>query len=99
MKSTNERLAEQCDSIAGLLKAIAHPQRLKILCRLTEGECTVTELEKYCGASQSSVSQYLGKMKAEGLLKARRDGKQMFYAIGDEDLSKMMKAMQKIFCP
>jgi len=94
----SEKLAEQCDSIAGILKAIAHPQRLKILCKLAEGECSVSELEAYCGASQSSVSQYLGKMKAEGLLRSRRDGKQILYEIDSTDLLKLMKAMQKIFC-
>lgn len=94
----NEKMAEQCDSIAGILKAIGHPQRLKILCKLAEGECSVSELEEYCGASQSSVSQYLGKMKAEGLLRSRRDGKQILYEIDSADLLKLMKAMQKIFC-
>lgn len=98
MKTNGEQLAAQCETVSGLLKAIAHPQRLKILCRLSEGACPVSELEDYCGASQSSVSQYLGKMKAEGLLKSRRDGKQIFYEIDSKDLLKMMKAMQKIFC-
>ena len=98
MKSTSEKFADQCESVSSLLKAIAHPQRLKILCLLIEGPCTVTELEEYCGASQSSVSQYLGKMKLEGLLTARREGKQIYYSIDNEDLVKLMKAMQKIFC-
>lgn len=98
MKTMAEKLADQCESVSGLLKAIAHPQRLKILCRLAEGECTVTELESYCGASQSSVSQYLGKMKLEGLLASRREGQNVYYAIESGDLMKLMKAMQKIFC-
>lgn len=93
-----EKLAEQCESVSGLLKAIAHPQRLKILCKLAEGECSVSELEEYCGASQSAVSQYLGKMKAERLLRSRREGKQIFYEIDSTDLLKLMRAMQKIFC-
>jgi DNA-binding transcriptional ArsR family regulator len=80
------------------MKAIAHPQRLKILCKLAQGKCSVSQLEEYCGASQSSVSQYLGKMKAEGLLTGRRKGKQIFYEIDSTDLLKLMKALQKIFC-
>jgi DNA-binding transcriptional ArsR family regulator len=98
MKSTNEKLARQCESVSALMKAIAHPQRLKILCKLVEGECSVSQLEEYCGSSQSSVSQYLGKMKAEGLLTSRREGKQIFYEIDSTDLLKLMKALQKIFC-
>lgn len=94
----SQKLAEQCDSVSGLLKAIAHPQRLKILCKLADGASSVSELEEYCGSSQSAVSQYLGKMKAEGLLKSRRVGKKNFYEIDSSDLLKLMKSMQKIFC-
>ena len=97
MKST-EMLAEQCETVSNLLKAIAHPQRLRILCRLVEGPSSVADLEEYCGASQSLVSQYLGRMKAEGLLKSEREGKYVFYEIQNPELKEMMKGMQKIFC-
>ena len=99
MKTSADKLAAQCESVSSLLKAIAHPQRLQILCCLAEGEKTVSELEAYCGASQSSVSQYLSRMKNEGLLSSRREGQKIFYKIESEDLSKLMKAMQRIFCP
>lgn len=99
MKSlTNEQFADQCETVASLLKAIAHPQRLKILCCLIEKEANVSELEKYCGASQSSVSQYLAKMKSEGLLAFRREGQNLIYFIDSPELLKLMKSMQKIFC-
>ncbi len=98
MKTNSEKLAVQCESVASLLKAIAHPQRLKILCSLSEGERTVSQLEDYCGASQSSVSQYLGKMKSEGLLASRREAQQVFYKIESQELLKLMKSMQRIFC-
>lgn len=98
MKKDIEKLAAQCESVSGLLKTIAHPQRLKILCCLAESEKTVFQLEQYTGASQSSVSQYLAKMKGEGLLRSRREGQQIFYTIDHPDLLKLMNAMQKIFC-
>ncbi|MNK86225.1 Biofilm growth-associated repressor [compost metagenome] len=98
MKKDIEKLAAQCESVSSLLKTIAHPQRLKILCCLAEGERTVSQLEQFSGASQSSVSQYLAKMKAEGLLQARREGQQIYYKIDHPDLLKLMSAMQKIFC-
>lgn len=99
MKMTSaEKLASQCETVAGLLKAIAHPQRLKILCCLVEDEAMVSQLEAYCGASQSSVSQYLAKMKSEGLLSARREGQSIYYKIDNSELLKLMKSMQKIFC-
>ena len=97
MKTNADKLASQCETVSGMLKAIAHPQRLKILCVLAEGEQTVSQLEEYCGASQSSVSQYLSKMKSEGLLSSRREGQQVFYKIDNPPLLKLMRSMQKIF--
>jgi DNA-binding transcriptional ArsR family regulator len=97
MKTSKNILASQCEPVAGILKTIAHPMRLKMLCILAEGEKSVSEIEQYCGASQSLVSQYLGKMKAEGLLSSRRSGQQVLYKIDSLDLLKLMKAMQKIF--
>jgi DNA-binding transcriptional ArsR family regulator len=98
MKINAENLAAQCDTVAGLLKSISHPQRLKILCLLCEGELSVSDIEAYCGASQSMVSTYLAKMKSEGLIVSRREGKRIYYSIDRADLVKMMQAMQKIFC-
>ncbi|MNL55651.1 Biofilm growth-associated repressor [compost metagenome] len=98
MKTDADKLAAQCETVSGMLKAIAHPQRLKILCSLAEGEKSVSQLEAYCEASQSSVSQYLGKMKSEGLLSSRREAQQIFYKIDNQDLLKLMKSLQKIFC-
>ncbi|MCM2354434.1 MAG: metalloregulator ArsR/SmtB family transcription factor [Pseudobdellovibrio sp.] len=97
-KTSAKNLASQCETVASLLKAIAHPQRLKILCCLVENEATVSSLEAYCGASQSSVSQYLAKMKSEGLLATRREGQSIYYKIDSTELLKLMKSMQKIFC-
>ena len=98
MKNKADKLADQCETVSSLLKAIAHPQHLQILCFLAEGEKTVSDLESYCGASQSSVSQYLGKMKLEGLLVSRRVGKNVLYKIESTELLKLMKAFQAIFC-
>lgn len=98
MKYAAKKLSKQCETVASTLKAIAHPQRLKILCCLAEGEKTVSQLQDYCGASQSSVSQYLNKMKLEGLLSSQREGQQIYYRISEQDLLKLMASLQKIFC-
>ncbi|MEO5572887.1 MAG: metalloregulator ArsR/SmtB family transcription factor [Gammaproteobacteria bacterium] len=93
-----EPLFEQCESTSRLLKALAHPQRLQILCHLSNGEKTVTELETLCGASQSAVSQFLARMKAEQLIASRRDERYVFYRIADPKVSQLIKALHKIFC-
>lgn len=98
MKTSTEKLASQCENVSSMLRAIAHPQRLKILCLLSEEEKTVSDLENYCGASQSSVSQYLNKMRLEGLLTSRREARKIYYKIDSPELLKLMKSLQKIFC-
>lgn len=93
-----EPLFEQCESASRLLKALAHPQRLQILCHLSNGEKTVTELEELCGASQSAVSQFLARMKAEQLIASRRDERYVRYRIADPKVFELIKALHKIFC-
>lgn len=100
MKTANLNLIlEQCESTAQILKSLAHPQRLQLLCHLSQDELTVSELEKLCQASQSQLSQFLQRMKIEGLVTARREGKFVYYAIADSRVLKLIQALHKIFCP
>jgi ArsR family transcriptional regulator len=101
MKSQDAHLSDlkrQSESVASLLKQLSHPQRLLILCSLSEGEKSVGEIETSCGASQSAVSQFLKGMRLEGLVEARREGKQIFYKILDKRVIELMKSLYLIFC-
>ena len=89
---------EQCLEVAGILKTLAHPQRLLILCHLSSAEKTVGELEELCGASQSAVSQFLSRMRLEGLVDSRRDKHHIHYSMKDEKIRKLILELQKIFC-
>ncbi|MGB7205923.1 MAG: metalloregulator ArsR/SmtB family transcription factor [Anderseniella sp.] len=80
------------------LKALAHEGRLAILCRLVEGECSVTELEDLLSARQAAVSQQLARLRLEGLVNARRDGKTIYYTIADERVKQMMVVLYDMFC-
>jgi len=80
------------------LKALAHEGRLAILCRLSQGECTVTELEQLLSARQAAVSQQLARLRLEGLVNARRDGKTIYYTIGDERVKQMITVLYDMFC-
>lgn len=94
-----EKFIEKCDEVAGVLKYLSHPQRLILLCKMAEAPKTVGELQEACGLSQSLTSQFLAKMKAEGLIASEKEGKFVTYRITDERVLKVMTALQKVFCP
>jgi ArsR family transcriptional regulator, virulence genes transcriptional regulator len=95
---TLSELRRQSESVAALLKQLSHPQRLLILCSMAEGEKSVGEIEEICGASQSSVSQFLKGMRLEGLIDSRRDGKNIYYTIVDKKVLALIKSLYQIFC-
>lgn len=105
-KKTDRDLAEpykdvidKCDDVASVLKSISHPVRLKILCLLFQKhESTVGELTEFCQISQSAMSQFLGRMKDEGLLEARRESHSVFYSVKDLNLQKLLKSIREIYC-
>ncbi len=88
---------KRCARVAAMLKSLAHPQRLFILCRLARGEATVSLLRAACGASQSLISQHLTRMRREGLVQARRQGNFVHYRIADPRLSALILHMEKTF--
>lgn len=91
-------MQNKCDEVAGLLKHFSHPQRLLILCFLSEGEKQVTEIYEAVGLSQSQTSQFLKRMQSEGLLESRREKNYSYYYVSNPDVLKLLKSMQKIFC-
>lgn len=91
-------LKKKSEAVSDLLKQLSHPQRLLILCCLAQDEKSVGEIEEFCGASQSAVSQFLKGMRLEGLVDSRREGKQVYYRIADDRVLELMKSLYQIFC-
>lgn len=91
-------LKRKSEDVAALLKQLSHPQRLLILCGMAEGEKSVGEIQRICGASQSAVSQFLKGMRLEGLVESRRDGKQVYYRVADARLLELIRSLDRIFC-
>ena len=92
------KIIEKCDEVSVLLKSLSHPTRLKVLCQVMEGERTVNELTEFCGISQSAMSQFLGRMREEGILTSRREATFVYYGLADAKLKKLMKAIKEIYC-
>ncbi|MBX9768783.1 MAG: metalloregulator ArsR/SmtB family transcription factor [Bdellovibrionales bacterium] len=92
------QLKRRSQDVAALLKHLSHPQRLLVLCGLIGGERSAGEIERICGASQSSVSQFLKGMRLDGLIESRRDGRHIYYRIADKRVIELVRLLYRIFC-
>jgi len=93
-----DRIAKSAAEAAAFLKAIAHEGRLMILCNLASGEKSVTELEELLSTRQASVSQQLARLRLEGLVEPRRDGKTIYYSLADDRPKQLMEVLYELFC-
>lgn len=90
-------MAVRAHDASDFLKALAHPNRLLILCILCEGERSVTELEQMLALRQPTVSQQLARLRADGLVSARRQGKTIYYSVGSSDVRTVVEAVSRVF--
>ena len=91
-------MEERAEEAAAFLKAMAHEGRLMILCHLLEQERTVSELEQLISARQSAVSQQLARLRLEGLVENRRNGKVIHYRLADPRTRAMIATLHDLFC-
>lgn len=97
----NKKRQKQLLKAVDLLKQLAHPVRLSILCMLLhEGEVNVGAIVDGVGgaAGQSQVSQFLAKMRSEGLVKTRREGQVIFYSLSSPEAERVVDALYGIYC-
>ncbi|MCO4846771.1 MAG: winged helix-turn-helix transcriptional regulator [Yoonia sp.] len=93
-----DKMMQNAQSASNFLKAISHEGRLMILCHLVTGEKSVTELEDLLSARQAAVSQQLSRLRLEGLVTPRRDGKVIYYRLTDDRPKQIMEVVYDLFC-
>ncbi len=76
-------LKANATAMSGRLKIMSHPERLIMLCRLDEGEASVTELVTLTGLSQSAVSQHLALLREEDIVSIRGEAQTRYYSLKD----------------
>ena len=81
-----------------LMKALANPDRLLLLCQLAQGEMSVGELEAALGILQPTLSQQLTVLRNEALVETRREGKQIFYRVASPRALAVLKVLHEQFC-
>lgn len=93
-----DKMVDNATTASNFLKAISHEGRLMILCHLVTGEKSVTELEELLSARQAAVSQQLSRLRLEGLVVPRREGKAIFYRLADERPQRILEVVYELFC-
>ena len=81
-----------------LLKVLANPDRLLLMCQLSQGELSVGELEAQLGIRQPTLSQQLGVLRENDLVTTRRDGKNIFYSVASPQALAVMAVLYQQFC-
>lgn len=93
-----DALLSSAGQASEFLKAMAHPTRMFILCALIKGERSVTDLEGMLDMRQPAVSQQLARLRADELVAARRDGKNIYYKLARPEVIAVIAALHEAFC-
>ncbi len=93
-----EQMQAHAEQAAQLLKSLAHPARLRVLCQLVGGEATAGDLQARSGLSMSALSQHLAVLRAAALVSTRREAQTIYYALADSPALGVMHALHEAYC-
>ena len=93
-----DELMRNAAAASDFLKALSHEARLVILCLLSEGERSVTEIEQLLKLRQPAVSQQLARLRADDLVETRRDVKNIYYSLARPEVRQVIEALHSAFC-
>lgn len=96
---TSDPMLEAAEAASRLLKAMASPVRLRILCLLAEGEMPVGQMAESLNIRLQATSQQLAQLRLEGLIQTRKDAQRVFYRLASKDIERLLKTLRKIYCP
>jgi DNA-binding transcriptional ArsR family regulator len=83
---------------ASLMKALGNESRLMILCLLSEGEHSVSDLNEIIPLSQSALSQQLARLRQQGLVTTRRESQTIYYALAEGPADRVIHLLHDIYC-
>ena len=98
MELDPQKLEENAEKAAKLLKSMSHPSRLMVLCHLLKGECPVSALNQAIPLSQSALSQHLAGLRRAGLVGTRRERQVIYYRLKSQAVSEILEALYRIYC-
>lgn len=104
-KATTDQSREEFDALlerarvaSDMLKAMSHETRLLILGLLTRGEQSVSALENLVKLPQAAVSQQLARLRYDGLVQTRREGRQIYYSLANAEVTSVVSSLYELFC-
>jgi DNA-binding transcriptional ArsR family regulator len=93
-----EAMRNAAGAAGDLLKALANPHRLMIVCQLVDGRRSVGELAAFLGLRDSTVSQHLALMRRDGIVAAERDGQTIWYSIRSPEARRVLETLYDLYC-
>ena len=93
-----EELSDAAEAACALLKTLANPDRLLLMCELAQGERNVGQLEQALGIVQPTLSQQLAVLRDARLVETRREGKHIFYRIASAQALAVLQVLHGQFC-
>jgi len=93
-----DRMRASAGDAAMMLRSLGNPDRLLLLCLLSQEELNVGELEERLDIRQPSLSQQLGVLRREGLVATRREGKHVYYRVADQRVLALLQTLYQLYC-
>lgn len=93
-----KQMSRRAEDAAGLMRALSHEARLRVLCELSAGEKSVGELVQRSGLSQSALSQHLARLRADDLVATRREAQSIYYSVADPKVVKIVRLLFQLYC-
>ena len=98
MINEQQKLLENAQEVAAMLKQLSNPYRLMILCCLSDNELTVGDLNQLIDLSQSALSQHLAKLRESNIVTTRRESQTIFYRIANPKIEELLRVLHEKFC-
>ncbi|HDG1717741.1 ArsR/SmtB family transcription factor [Vibrio cholerae] len=98
IKIEMDEMKKNAEEVAELLRVMAHPERLMVLCQLTQSEMGVGQLQQGSTLSQSAFSQHLTVLRKHGIIQARKESQLVFYRLADSRITALIQSLQNVFC-
>lgn len=93
-----QEMQPKATEMSELLKTMAHPERLMVLCQLTNGELGAGKLQENSSLSQSAFSQHLTVLRKQGFVQIRKESQQVFYSLADKRVALLIQSLHNIYC-